>query len=197
MTCPPHPSACQNANYHRAPARVTRPHDGKRNVTIACPTCGKGVRVQVASSKFVAQRRAARGFLAALVAGDSSMELRPNLPSGEPDADNLISSGGPSIEYLTIDTSQGQSRWARKVKMDQPQSLYGAAWVGCQLNNRLWQTARIRYVKQKPEGINFFAKATYEEVIKSSGKGEGIEIGEMAIHLLYYEEPGKDPGNPK
>ena len=72
------------------------------------------------------------------------------------------------------------------------------AWVGCQLINFLWQVARLHYLKQMPvNGIPFFGKPKYEEVMKSTGSGEPIEIGEMSFHLLYYEGHRRKQARPE
>ena len=55
----------RKANCHLARASVARPSDGEQTEVAICPTCGKPVRVRVASRKLVMCRRVVRILAAA------------------------------------------------------------------------------------------------------------------------------------
>jgi hypothetical protein len=120
----------------------------------------------------------------ALLPGEGSMRW---------DDGSLIRAEGPMVQYLKVRDGGERRRWSHVLHWSKPDRQMTLVYRACQLIDRLWDTARIRYLpEQRPERIqiHLFGGPTWHDLMLSSSEDTGgIVVEEMAMDLLYYVTP--------
>lgn len=132
-------------------------------------------------------------------AAKHGLALRPSEMKMRYGDGKVVSAEGPIIQYLEIREQDGVPRWSQVNHWVKPDRQMALIFRACQLIERLWDVARLRYLpEQQPNRfeLRLMAGPSWEDLRYSSAKdGGGFVVEDMAVGLIYYMPPGGREGS--
>jgi hypothetical protein len=101
----------------------------------------------------------------------------------------LIKAEGPMIQVLEVRDAGGRPRWAMAHHFVKPDRQMALTYIAIELIERLWETARIRYLPDRPDQfqVRFFTGPSWLDLhLSDVGQTGGFELETMTMDLLYY-----------
>lgn len=120
------------------------------------------------------------------------LAIRPGDAATQIDNGDLLKAEGPAIEYLSLrEDADGQLRWNRSTTWIRPDHSMALVFLASRLMESLWSVARLRYLDERPEGLNLWTTPAYEDVTQRLDEDEGarVFIETMHMELGYYVNP--------